>query len=70
MVERACKYVIGAREKGPGMWWSEAGANAVAPLRVLLGNDQWPALAACPRRFLRAPPAALTDRRGIDAVRF
>jgi hypothetical protein len=46
MVESACKYVIGAREKGPGMRWSEAGANAVAQLRVLLCNDQWDALAA------------------------
>jgi hypothetical protein len=41
MVESACKYVIGAREKGPGMRWSEAGANAVAQLRVLLCSQQW-----------------------------
>jgi hypothetical protein len=40
MVESACKYVIGAREKGPGMRWSERGANAVAQLRVLLCNHQ------------------------------
>ncbi|HEX5325899.1 MAG TPA: ISKra4 family transposase [Acetobacteraceae bacterium] len=46
MVESACKYVIGAREKGPGMRWSEAGANAVAQLRVLLCNDQWDAVRA------------------------
>jgi hypothetical protein len=43
MVESACKYVIGTREKGPGMRWSVAGAQAVANVRVLLLNDQWDA---------------------------
>jgi hypothetical protein len=41
MVESACKHLIGAREKGPGMRWSEAGAQAVAAVRVLLFNDRW-----------------------------
>ena len=41
MVEAACKHLIGAREKGPGMRWSEAGAQAVAAVRVLLFNEQW-----------------------------
>ena len=41
MVESACKHLIGAREKGPGMRWSETGAQAVAAVRVLLFNDQW-----------------------------
>jgi hypothetical protein len=41
MVESACKQVIAAREKGPGMRWSEAGAHAVAAVRVLLLNDEW-----------------------------
>lgn len=41
MVESACKSVIGTREKGPGMRWSVAGAQAVANVRVLLFNDQW-----------------------------
>lgn len=41
MVEAACKHLIGAREKGPGMRWSEVGAQAVAAVRVLLFNDQW-----------------------------
>jgi hypothetical protein len=45
MVESACKYVIGAREKGAGMRWSEHGANAVAQLRVLLCNHEWDAYA-------------------------
>lgn len=41
MVESACKHLIGAREKGPGMRWSVAGAQHVAAVRVLLFNDQW-----------------------------
>jgi hypothetical protein len=41
MVESACKHLIGARHKGPGMRWSEPGAQAVANLRVLLFNDEW-----------------------------
>ena len=41
MVESGCKYLIGAREKGPGMRWGAAGANTVAQVRVLLFNDQW-----------------------------
>jgi hypothetical protein len=41
MVESACKHLIGAREKGPGMRWSEPGAHAVATVRVLLFNHQW-----------------------------
>jgi hypothetical protein len=43
MVEAACKYLIAARQKGPGMRWSEAGAQTVAAVRVLLCNDQWAA---------------------------
>jgi len=42
IVEAACKHLIGAREKGPGMRWSDAGAQAVAAIRVLLFNAQWP----------------------------
>ena len=41
MVESACKHLIGAREKGPGMRWSAAGAQTVAAVRVLLFNQQW-----------------------------
>ena len=41
MVESACKHLIGAREKGPGMRWSETGAQTVAAVRVLLFNDHW-----------------------------
>lgn len=41
MVEGACKHLIGTREKGPGMRWSECGAQTVAAVRVLLFNDQW-----------------------------
>jgi len=38
MVEAACKHLIGARQKGPGMRWSDDGAHAVAQVRVLLFN--------------------------------
>jgi hypothetical protein len=41
MVESACKQLIGVREKGPGMRWSDAGAQAVAAVRVLLFNQLW-----------------------------
>jgi hypothetical protein len=41
MVESACTALIGMREKGPGMRWSVAGAQAVANVRVLLFNDEW-----------------------------
>lgn len=41
IVEAACKHLIAAREKGPGMRWSDAGAHTVAAVRVLLFNDQW-----------------------------
>jgi hypothetical protein len=41
MVESGCKYLIGAREKGPGMRWGERGAQTVAQVRVLLFNQQW-----------------------------
>ena len=43
VVESACKHLIGVREKGPGMRWSEAGAQAVAAVRVLLFNEEWDA---------------------------
>lgn len=41
MIESACKHLIGAREKGPGMRWSRSGANAVAQVRVALFNQRW-----------------------------
>lgn len=41
MVESACKHLIGTREKGPGMRWSDAGAQSVAAVRVLLFNHHW-----------------------------
>lgn len=41
LVESACKTLIGLREKGPGMRWTVAGAQAVANVRVLLFNQEW-----------------------------
>lgn len=41
MIESACKTVIGQREKGPGMRWTDAGAQAVTTMRLLLVNNEW-----------------------------
>jgi len=43
MIESGCKTVIGQREKGAGMRWSDAGAQTVATVRLLLFNDEWSA---------------------------
>jgi hypothetical protein len=40
MVEGACKHLIAAREKGPGMRWSATGAQAIATMRVVLFNQR------------------------------
>lgn len=44
-VEAACKQVVGARLKGTGMRWGEAGADAVCHLRALFRSEkgQWDA---------------------------
>jgi hypothetical protein len=41
MIESGCKTIIGQREKGAGMRWSEAGAQTVANVRLLLFNTEW-----------------------------
>ncbi len=41
MIESGCKAIIGQREKGPGMRWTDAGAQTVANVRLLLFNDEW-----------------------------
>jgi hypothetical protein len=43
MIESGCKTVIGQRQKGSGMRWSETGAQTVANVRLLLFNDEWSA---------------------------
>ncbi len=43
MIESGCKAVIGQRHKGAGMRWSDAGAQTVANVRVLLFNKEWDA---------------------------
>jgi len=40
-IESACKNVVQARLKGPGMRWREDTATAVASLRALLLSDHW-----------------------------
>lgn len=41
MIESGCKTVIGQRQKGAGMRWSERGAQTVANVRLLLVNTEW-----------------------------
>jgi hypothetical protein len=41
MIESGCKTVIGQREKGAGMRWSDTGAQTVANVRLLLFNTEW-----------------------------
>jgi len=41
MIESACKSVIGQREKGSGMRWTENGAQAVTQVRLVLVNQEW-----------------------------
>jgi len=43
MIESGCKTVIGQRQKGSGMRWSNAGAQTVANVRLLLFNTEWDA---------------------------
>jgi hypothetical protein len=40
-IESTCKTLIEKREKGPGMRWSEAGAQFVASLRALQRSGRW-----------------------------
>jgi hypothetical protein len=41
MIESSCKTVIGQRQKGAGMRWSDTGAQTVANVRLLLFNHEW-----------------------------
>lgn len=41
MIESGGKIVIGQRQKGSGMRWSDAGAQTVANVRLLLFNQEW-----------------------------
>jgi hypothetical protein len=41
-VESACKRVVGQRLKGAGMWWGDAGADAVCRLRALFLSEGGP----------------------------
>lgn len=43
VIESACKTVVGQREHGPGMRWSENGAQRVATLRAIYRSGQWDA---------------------------
>lgn len=43
-IESLCKQVFSMRMKGPGMFWSEEGAENLMALRTLYVTDQWASL--------------------------
>lgn len=52
-VESLCKQVFTMRMKGPGMFWSEDGAEHLMALRTLYVTDQWESLWEQPiRKFI------------------
>jgi hypothetical protein len=63
MIESACKRLIGQRHKGSGMRWSDAGAQAVANVRLLLSMMNGPIIGPKPdfRQFPIAPKGVLSD---------
>jgi len=69
-VESLCKTLIEAREKGAGMRWTRAGAQAVATLRARRAAGQWAAFwARHPlRERLRLCPPARPRRVPAPAV--
>ncbi len=44
LIEGSHRFVLQARLKKPGSWWDPAHADAIAKLRVLRANNQWPSL--------------------------
>ena len=64
-VESLCKTLIQAREKGAGMRWTQAGAQAVATLRAVRASGDWAAFWATHplRTRLRLCPPARPRRR-------
>ena len=67
-IESGCKTLIEAREKGAGMRWSRAGAQAVATLRALERSGGWEAFWAtqpqcrCPAVFPRQARGGAGER--------
>ncbi len=78
-VENLCKTLIEAREKGAGMRWTRAGAQAVATLRAVRASGDWAAfwathplrtrLRLCPPARPRRRPAALAPAPPEEDVR-
>ena len=44
MIESTAKPLVGTRLKGPGVYWSPAGASAITALRTHNINNNWHAL--------------------------
>ncbi len=64
-VESACKQVVSARLKGPGMIWDGAGAEAVAVVRAWQKSERWEEAmglrAARKRGYERKQPGAAAE---------
>jgi len=69
-VESLCKTLIQAREKGAGMRWTQAGAQAVATLRAVRASGDWTAFWATHplRTRLRLCPPARPRRRATASA--
>jgi len=69
-VESLCKTLIQAREKGAGMRWTQAGAQAVATLRAVRASGDWAAFWATHplRTRLRLCPPARPRRRATTVA--
>jgi len=69
-VESLCKTLIEAREKGAGMRWTQAGAQAVATLRAVRASGDWAAFWATHplRTRLRLCPPGRPRRRATASA--
>jgi len=75
-VESLCKTLIEAREKGAGMRWTRAGAQAVATLRAVRASGDWATfwaahplrtrLQLCPPARPRRRPTAVASAPAAD----
>src|SRR5436190_47324 len=67
VIESANKTLITAREKGAGMRWSRAGAQAVASLRAVQRSGRWDAFWRTQPQRRRPAPLGLGAPEGVPA---
>ena len=68
VVESACKTVVGQREHGPGMRWSEDGAQRVATLRAIYRSGQWDTFWATRPMMRRDPRIVARSQARADTA--